>query len=53
LAHANNPNDNRATEPWRIHSTGGAQMNRLLLAYIIGLIVGAGAFYIAIELILK
>jgi len=28
-------------------------MNRLLLAYIIGLIIGAGAFYLALELILK
>jgi len=28
-------------------------MNRLLLAYTIGLIVGAGAFYLALQLILQ
>jgi len=28
-------------------------MNRLLLAYSIGLIIGAGAFYVALEIILK
>jgi len=28
-------------------------MNKILIAYIIGLIVGAGAFYLALELILK
>jgi hypothetical protein len=29
------------------------QMNKILIAYIIGLLVGAGAFYVALEIILK
>jgi hypothetical protein len=28
-------------------------MNKILIAYIVGLVVGAGAFYVALEIILK
>jgi len=53
LAYANNPNDNHAAKPWRIHSARATQVSRILLAYIIGVVVGAGAFYLALQLILQ